>query len=372
MKIKKDYFEYAYFGFFILFLVLFFTGTLGRSTGLTLVVIENADPNSMFPTYYQGDLFLIEKGDPQDYKLGDVVVYETIGLNGVIEKVIHRIIDIIIDDGVYYFRLKGDNPRSNVKPDQVEGLYLIPFDKVLGKIILRMPYLGHLSLAMQRNSGVKLMVYAMAAILAIAIVFWPDEEEEEGEKFFTLTKDTSKEFFTKILLIPKSMFNRLTKSRRKSRYLGGVGLILFLIIVPTVLPNFLPTEYTADDVGVFDVQTTNTKVDINDTLDGTDFKGRFFQARVFIYDNAGFWVNIKGFTLDVLTDSNDAESRISRTTWTSTHDFKGTIVIGGSIVIDEADIPTTVTTLYIVVRLEIRNFLKTEYQDFSTDMNFTP
>ena len=154
--------------------------------------------------------------------------------------------------------------------------------------------------------------------------------------------------------------------------MGGVGLILLLIIIPSVLPNFLSTEYTADDVGVFDVQTTNTKVTFNDSVGGTDFKVVFIQARVFIYDNAGFWVNIKGFTLDVLTDINDPESRISRTTWTSTHDFKGTIVVGGSIVIDEADVPTTVTTLFIVVRLETRNFLKTEYQDYSTNLSFTP
>ncbi len=98
VRVKKEVFEYTYFMTFILFIVLFFTGMMGNITGMTLVVIDNADPNSMYPTYYQGDLFIIRDSSPEDYHLGDVVVYEKVGG----EKVIHRIIDIVIDQGEYF------------------------------------------------------------------------------------------------------------------------------------------------------------------------------------------------------------------------------------------------------------------------------
>ncbi|MCE7735477.1 MAG: signal peptidase I, partial [Candidatus Heimdallarchaeota archaeon] len=176
MKVKREYLDYLYLGFFILVVFLFFTGILISAIGFSMVVIDNPDPNSMWPTYFQGDLFVLEDANPDDIVLGDVIVYE----NSSGDKIIHRVIDVVIINNQYFFRVKGDNPISNSTPDPSTNLTtLIASDSVLGKIVYRIPYLGHISLAMQRNAAIQLFVYLIVGLIMIAIVYWPEDEEEE-------------------------------------------------------------------------------------------------------------------------------------------------------------------------------------------------
>ena len=52
MKINRKIIDIIYLGFFSIFLILFVSGQFTSITGYSLVVIDNADPNSMFPTYF--------------------------------------------------------------------------------------------------------------------------------------------------------------------------------------------------------------------------------------------------------------------------------------------------------------------------------
>ncbi|MFV2014730.1 MAG: hypothetical protein ACC656_04840, partial [Candidatus Heimdallarchaeota archaeon] len=85
MKVKRGYLDYLYLGFFALVVISFLTGMLVSTVGYSMVVIDNADPNSMWPTYYQGDLFVLQNSNPEDISLGDVIVYE----NARNDKIIH-------------------------------------------------------------------------------------------------------------------------------------------------------------------------------------------------------------------------------------------------------------------------------------------
>lgn len=373
MEIKKEYVEYAYFGIFIIFVGLFFTGTFGNATGLTLVVIDNSDPNSMFPTYFQGDLFIIHHSDPSKIELGDVIVYDKNGG----EKVIHRVIDILKIDDKYFYRVKGDNPKSNPTPDQIHpsNTYLIPYDMILGKVIIRMPYLGHLSLAMQRNVGIRILVYLLAFIIAVAIVFWPEDEEEKEKKdeHYELSISSFKNRIIPFLGFPKKLIYKFNNSPKKI-YIASIGLLcLLLLLIPAIVPNFLPTKYDQDDIGVTDIGINSTTVvPLNDKIGNTNFSGVFMQARITIYDNAGIWTNVKEFTLEIFEDANDKSSRISKTVWNSLHAFKGSIMVGGSVIIDVVDVPVEPTSLDIVVTLKIRNFYQIEYLFFTTSFDYIP
>ena len=79
----------------IIFLVvkMMFGGILGVS----LVVIENGPcPNSsMCPTYDQGDMFLINKADPDKIEIGDVIVYNS-DYHFSEFLIIHRVVNITI------------------------------------------------------------------------------------------------------------------------------------------------------------------------------------------------------------------------------------------------------------------------------------
>ncbi|MHA2091364.1 MAG: signal peptidase I [Candidatus Kariarchaeaceae archaeon] len=366
VRVKKEVFEYTYFMAFILFIVLFFTGMMSNITGMTLVVIDNADPNSMYPTYYQGDLFVIRDSSPEDYHLGDVVVYENVGG----EKVIHRIIDVVIDQGEYFYRIKGDNPQTNANPDTYAHSKLIPYSIILGKIIYRIPYLGHLSLAMQRNAAVRIFVYMTAIIVAAAIVFWPgdEDEDEKKENYIEITRISVSRSLTMLGAFPIELIQRI--SRNKWYLLTGVAMLV-LLIAPTFIPSLLSTNYSHGDIGIKGVEVSSQSPLVDITQD-SEFEGIFMQAKVIIFDNAGYWENVKGYTLEVFTESNNANTRISMTKWTSIHDFKGTIVVGGSIIFDKADIPLVNTTLYITATLKVRELLKTKDYTFQTSFEFTP
>ena len=189
VKIRKDVVDYIYVGFFIVIMALFLTGQFSTVTGTSLVVIDNADPNSMFPTYFQGDLFVIQRHNPQDIHLGDVIVYTSKDDS----RIIHRVVDIVIQQGTYYFRVKGDDPVTNFIPDPYGSGSLIPFSAVLGKIVARVPYVGHISLAMQQNIAIQMLIYVLAFGIVLAIFIMDNDEEEGTEKYYNISAESFKQ-----------------------------------------------------------------------------------------------------------------------------------------------------------------------------------
>jgi len=90
---------------------------------LSVVISE-----SMEPVFYKGDIVGLEKidflgfheFDPEDVKIGDIVVYNAKWFPG---PIIHRVINITEENGTKLFTIKGDhNPVHDplpVKPDQI-------------------------------------------------------------------------------------------------------------------------------------------------------------------------------------------------------------------------------------------------------------
>lgn len=105
---------------------------------------------SMEPTFYRGDIVILEKADffgihefnPEDLKVGDVVVYNAKWYD---QPVIHRIINITDINGTTMYVIKGDNnDRPDpyyVTPDQIQERVL-----TLGDNLLVIPKIGYLSL----------------------------------------------------------------------------------------------------------------------------------------------------------------------------------------------------------------------------------
>lgn len=87
---------------------------------------------SMSPKINKGDVVIIEKldGKYDTLKKGQVIAFK---YEGVV--IVHRLIDIINEDGKYYFYTKGD---ANSKPD---NFYLEQY-MVIGKVNHRIPWVG--------------------------------------------------------------------------------------------------------------------------------------------------------------------------------------------------------------------------------------
>jgi len=110
-----------------------------------IVVIEG---RSMLPLFYTGDIVFIKHVPPQDIHVGDIIVYKAYEGN----YIVHRVIEVRIVDGKYYYVTKGDN---NALPDYFEfgDLPGIPYDRVVGVVVtvngipLKIPIVGLLVLA---------------------------------------------------------------------------------------------------------------------------------------------------------------------------------------------------------------------------------
>ena len=71
---------------------------------------------SMEPIYYRGDAIILEKKEPKEIDVGDILVYKAIG--GIIT---HRVTDIIEKDNERIFHTKGDNNETNDNVDILES-----------------------------------------------------------------------------------------------------------------------------------------------------------------------------------------------------------------------------------------------------------
>jgi signal peptidase len=90
--------------------------------GTAFLTVES---DSMKPTFSEGDLILSEYTDGQfsrKYEIGDVVTFpmkvDDVNGNKVTVMNTHRIVDIVEDDDLIYYKTQGDNTETNPDPDE--------------------------------------------------------------------------------------------------------------------------------------------------------------------------------------------------------------------------------------------------------------
>ena len=105
----------------------------GKISALILPAVLAIASGSMSPKIEKGDIVVIEKleaNETDKLKVGDVIAFEHRGV-----VVVHRLIDIKKIKGESYFYTKGD---ANDNEDN----YSISRDEIVGKIELRIPFVG--------------------------------------------------------------------------------------------------------------------------------------------------------------------------------------------------------------------------------------
>jgi len=85
--------------------------------------------------FNKGDIMILVGDEAKDINTGDILVFEANSQH----PVIHRVVESWEESEGYYFKTKGDN-----NPDSYSqlGETKIPEDKMIGKAVLRIPYLG--------------------------------------------------------------------------------------------------------------------------------------------------------------------------------------------------------------------------------------
>jgi signal peptidase I len=125
-------------------------------------------------TLHTGDLIIVQGVSASDihtgpYPVGDILVFhESPGSD---ELIVHRAIGNTTIDGTLYFITQGDANNAPGPPNN-PGLPAgaVPINDVVGKVVLRIPWIGWLALFMRDQSGVYLIIALIIIIIAVEVI----------------------------------------------------------------------------------------------------------------------------------------------------------------------------------------------------------
>ena len=131
-------------------------------------------------TLHVGDIIIIQKVDPAtlnaNYPNSDIIVYRT--PNGA-TPIVHRIVEKQEINDTLYFKTKGDGNRPIVWPnipsmyDNIPDSKGVPQNLIEGKVILRIPWFGWITLFMRGNSWALPVIIALVILLVVIEYVFP-------------------------------------------------------------------------------------------------------------------------------------------------------------------------------------------------------
>ncbi len=156
------------------------------------------------PTLHTGDIIIIQGVNPEtinaNYPNSDIIVYQRPDKPDD-TPVVHRVVAEYEENGVLYFQTKGDGnetPYPNVpSSSEYDSNYLwgngegVPAGMVLGKVVMRIPYFGWVTLFLKENFwGIPLIIAFIMLLLAVEFVI---PEVKRKRKVVTIKKEFSVE-----------------------------------------------------------------------------------------------------------------------------------------------------------------------------------
>jgi signal peptidase len=141
---------------------------LAMRTSTPLVVVTS---DSMVPALQQGDLLVLQGRPAEDIHLSDIIVYQDEWFPDA--PVVHRVVAIDIVGETYYFFTRGDANHANDPGNRT-------IDEIIGVVVLRIPYLGAVSMFLRTPTGLAAIVLIFIAIIVLPELVCKSEEEEEA------------------------------------------------------------------------------------------------------------------------------------------------------------------------------------------------
>jgi hypothetical protein len=90
--------------------------------------------------FRKGDVILLWRANEGNLEIGDILIFQ----GGKVQPIIHRIVNNWKEDGSVYYQTKGDHNNGIITG--VYGEEKIGVERVLGKGLVRIPYLGWLKI----------------------------------------------------------------------------------------------------------------------------------------------------------------------------------------------------------------------------------
>jgi signal peptidase I len=150
--------------------------------------------HSFDQTLHVGDIIVIQQINPADlnanYPYSDIIVYEN-PTNPTATPIVHRIVKKYQDNGTYYFQTKGDgngNQWPKIPSTQEydsntlwSGGQGVPQNHVIGKVVMRIPYFGWVTLFLRNNQWGLPLVVALILLLVVLEFIIPIVKGKKGK-----------------------------------------------------------------------------------------------------------------------------------------------------------------------------------------------
>lgn len=127
---------------------------------------------SMEPAIHTGDVVVVADARPADIETGDVITFTPDGQG---PPTTHRVVSIRENDGVTYFRTKGD---ANAAPDAEP----VVENELVGKVTLVLPYVGYVISFAGTTAGFLTLVAAPFGLLLATEVWSVFRERDDGDE----------------------------------------------------------------------------------------------------------------------------------------------------------------------------------------------
>jgi len=133
-------------------------------------------------TLHTGDLIVVQGVSnasdihPGPPPVGDILVFHLSPGSG--ELIVHRAIGETTIDGTLYFITQGD-ANSGPGPPDTPGLPAgaVPFSDVVGKVVMRVPWLGYIALDIRTPDGILVVIIVIIVFIAVETVVSELEEK---------------------------------------------------------------------------------------------------------------------------------------------------------------------------------------------------
>lgn len=127
-------------------------------------------------TLHVGDLIIVQGVAPEEIKAapypdGDIIVFHEPSSGDTL--IVHRAVDRKVEDGKIFFKQEGDGNGPGT------GSW-IPADRVVGRVILRIPWVGHIALFLHNSSGMFIVILLIIILVIVEFVI-PVFSSEKAE-----------------------------------------------------------------------------------------------------------------------------------------------------------------------------------------------
>ena len=158
----------------VLLIVILFAATYGGVEVLRLTLHSDSplmvvSSGSMIPTLNVGDIIIVRGVDPHDVTVGTIIIFHSPYEYDM--PIVHRVIAVLNSGDQLSFETKGDN-------NEVQDGWRVPAANLIGVYVIKIPYVGLLSLELRGPLGIILIILLVALIIAVEY----NESKRDGRK----------------------------------------------------------------------------------------------------------------------------------------------------------------------------------------------